>query len=119
MTCTPHVQTLSAVVSVTAQLGPTDMAWAAANGFRSVINNRPDFEGGDGQPTNAVMSAAAQAAGLSYAFLPVEPSFQSADEITAFAQLIATLPSPVLAFCRSGTRSAKLYWAAVRPNGIG
>lgn len=112
MSYTPQVQTLSAAVSVTAQLEPADMAWAAANGYRSVINNRPDFEGGDDQPTNAVMSVAAQAVGLNYAFLPVDPGFQTAEEIAAFANLITTLPTPVLAFCRSGTRSAKLFRAA-------
>ncbi len=112
MSYTPHVQTLSAQVSVTAQLEPADMAWAAANGYRSVINNRPDFEGGDDQPTNAAMAAAAQVAGLSYAFLPVEPSFQSTEEVAQFAKLLTTLPAPVLAFCRSGTRSGKLYLAA-------
>jgi uncharacterized protein (TIGR01244 family) len=110
---TPHVQALSAHVSVTAQLEPADMAWAAANGYRSIINNRPDFEGGDDQPTNAVMSEAAKAVGLSYAFLPVDPAFQSTEEVAAFAQLIATLPAPVLAFCRSGTRSGKLFRAGL------
>jgi uncharacterized protein (TIGR01244 family) len=112
MSYTPHVQTLSAEVSVTAQLEPADMAWAANNGFKSVINNRPDFEGGDDQPTNSMMSTAAQAAGLNYAFLPVDPGFQTAEEIAAFAELITTLPAPVLAFCRSGTRSGKLFRAA-------
>jgi uncharacterized protein (TIGR01244 family) len=110
---TPHVQALSAHVSVTAQLEPADMAWAAANGYRSIINNRPDFEGGDDQPTNAVMSEAAKAVGLSYAFLPVDPAFQSTEEVAAFAQLIATMPAPVLAFCRSGTRSGKLFRAGL------
>lgn len=113
MSYTPHLQTLSAQVSVTAQLEPADMVWAAANGFRSVINNRPDFEGGDDQPTNAAMQEAAQAAGLSYAFLPVDPGFQTGGEIAEFAKLLTTLPGPVLAFCRSGTRSGKLYMAGV------
>ncbi len=111
MSYTPHLQTLSTHLSVTAQLEPADMAWAAAKGFQSVINNRPDFEGGDDQPTNAAISAAAQAAGLSYAFLPVDPGFQTPYEIAQFAQLLTTLPGPVLAFCRSGTRSGKLFHA--------
>ena len=113
MSYAPHLQTLSAHVSVTAQLEPADMAWAAAQGFKSVINNRPDFEAGDDQPTNAVMAAAAEAAGLSFAFLPVDPGFQTADEIAEFARLLNTLPGPVLAYCRSGTRSGKLYRAAI------
>ena len=112
MSYTPHLQNLSSTLSVTAQLEPGDMAWAADKGFKSVINNRPDFEGGDDQPTNAAIEAAAQAVGLSYAFLPVDPGFQTAPEIAEFAKLLATLPGPVLAFCRSGTRSGKLYRAA-------
>jgi uncharacterized protein (TIGR01244 family) len=112
MNTAPYVKALAPNISVTGQLEPADMAWAASNGFKSIINNRPDFEAGDDQPTNAVMQAAAQAAGLSYAFLPVDPSFQSAEEIAAFAELLTTLPGPVLAFCRSGNRSGKLFQAA-------
>ena len=108
----PTVQALSADVSVAPQLDPAAMAWAAQAGFKSVINNRPDFEGGPEQPTHAAMQAAASAAGLNYAFLPVAPSVQTADEVVAFAALLAKLPKPMLAFCRSGTRSAKLYRAA-------
>ena len=106
-------QALAADFCVAPQLEPSAMAEAAAAGIRSVINNRPDFEGGDDQPTNAAVEAAAQAAGLNYAFLPVDPGFQTAPEIAEFAKLLATLPGPVLAFCRSGTRSGKLYRAGL------
>ena len=51
---------------------PAAMAEAARAGFRSVVNNRPDFEGGPDQPTNAAIEAAARAAGLEYRFLPVQ-----------------------------------------------
>ena len=108
----PAVQQLSADVCVAGQLDPAAMAWAAQAGFKSVINNRPDFEGGPDQPTSAAMAAAARAAGLEYAFLPVAPTLQTPDEVTRFAQLLAELPKPVLAFCRSGTRSGKLFHAA-------
>ena len=108
----PQVQQLSADVCVAAQLDPPAMAWAAQAGFKSVINNRPDFEGGPDQPTNAAIEAAALAAGLRYAFLPVHPAVQTPEEIARFAELLAELPKPVLAFCRSGTRSGKLYRAA-------
>ena len=83
-----------------------------AAGFRSVINNRPDFEGGPDQPTSASVEAAARAAGLEYAWLPVAPNLHSADEIARFAELLATLPKPILVFCRSGARSTKLFSAA-------
>jgi uncharacterized protein (TIGR01244 family) len=108
----PQVQALSADLSVAPQLGPEAMAWAAAKGFRSVINNRPDFEGGADQPTSATMQAAAAAAGLRYAHLPVAPSVQTEGEIARFAELLAELPKPILAFCRSGARSGKLFRAA-------
>jgi uncharacterized protein (TIGR01244 family) len=103
---------MSSEVSVAAQLGPEAMTEAAAAGFRSIVNNRPDFEGGPAQPTSASIEAAARAAGLEYAWLPVAPGMQTPEEIARFAQLMATLPKPILAFCRSGTRSGKLVNAA-------
>ena len=108
----PQVQQLSADVCVAPQLDADAMAWAAQSGFKSVVNNRPDFEGGPDQPTSAVIETAAKAAGLAYAFLPVQPALQTPDDITRFAVLLAELPKPILAFCRTGTRSGKLYRAA-------
>ena len=107
-----QVQPLSPNLSVAPQLSPDAMAPLAQAGYKSVINNRPDFEGGPDQPTSAQMEAAAEAAGLVYAFLPVAPNFQSTDEIARFAELLATLPHPIVAFCRTGTRSGKLFRAA-------
>ena len=99
-------------VCVAPQLTPESMAEAARAGFRSVINNRPDFEHGPQQPTNASIEAAARAAGLEYRFLPVDGGYQSPEEIAAFAQLLKELPRPILAFCRSGARSTRLFVAA-------
>ncbi|MEP7297042.1 MAG: TIGR01244 family sulfur transferase [Burkholderiales bacterium] len=108
----PIVQHLSADVCVAPQLDPAAMAWAAQNGFKSVINNRPDFEGGPDQPPSAVIAAAAIAAGLRYEHLPVSPAVQTPEEIARFGALLKDLPKPILAFCRTGTRSGKLYRAA-------
>ena len=99
-------------VCVAPQLTPEAMAEAARAGFRSVVNNRPDFEYGPDQPTNAAIEAAALAAGLEYRFLPVGPSSQTHEQIAAFAQLLDELPRPILAFCRSGNRSANLFFQA-------
>jgi uncharacterized protein (TIGR01244 family) len=109
------LQRLTVDIAVAPQLAPEAMAEAAAAGFRSVINNRPDHEGGPSQPTSASMEQAARAAGLEYAWLPVAPNVQSDDEIARFAQLLATMPKPILAFCRSGTRSGRLVSAALSP----
>lgn len=107
-----YLRPLSPELSVAAQLDAGAMTWVAQQGFRSVINNRPDFEAGPDQPTSADVEAAAIAAGLAYAHLPVAPAFQSPPEVARFAELVATLPKPILAFCRSGTRSGKLYLAS-------
>lgn len=106
------LRALTSDVCVAAQLAPADMAELARMGFRSVVNNRPDFEGGPEQPTHAAMQAAAEAAGLSYRYLPVSGAYQSPEEIAAFGALLAELPRPLLAFCRSGARSTRLYQAA-------
>ena len=105
---------IAADVYVAPQLNPEAMAEVAALGFKSVVNNRPDFEHGPGQPTNAQIEAAAQAAGLQYRFLPVDGGWQSPDEIAAFAKLLHELPHPLLAFCRSGARSTHLFLQATR-----
>src|SRR5882672_1864986 len=98
-------------VCVAPQLTPDAMAEAARAGFKSVINNRPDFEHGPDQPTSAQIETAARAAGLEYRHLPVDGGYQSPQEIAAFAKLLAELPRPILAFCRSGARSTKLFIA--------
>jgi uncharacterized protein (TIGR01244 family) len=103
------VQAIAADVCVAPQLTPEAMAQAAAMGFRSVVNNRPDHEGGPDQPTSAAIEAAARAAGLAYRFLPVAGGYQSPEEAAQMAQLLQELPRPLLLFCRSGARSARLY----------
>jgi uncharacterized protein (TIGR01244 family) len=105
-------RSLTPVFSVAPQLTPAAMALAAAAGFRSVINNRPDFEHGPDQPSSAAMQAAALAAGLQYRHLPVDGGYQSPEEIAAMAALLSELPRPILAFCRSGARSTRLYMQA-------
>ncbi|MBS0595264.1 MAG: TIGR01244 family phosphatase [Proteobacteria bacterium] len=106
------VSPIAADICVAPQLTPDAMAEVARQGFRSVVNNRPDFEGGADQPTSARIEAAAIAAGLVYRYLPVAGNYQSPEEIAAFAALAAELPRPLLLFCRSGARSTKLYFAA-------
>jgi uncharacterized protein (TIGR01244 family) len=106
------LQPLTPDVCVAPQLTPEAMAEAAAMGFKSVVNNRPDFEHGPDQPTSAEIEAAAKAAGLEYRHLPVAGGYQSPEEIAAFAELLAALPRPLLAFCRSGARSTRLYMLA-------
>ncbi len=94
---------------VTPQLSADDMVDIKAAGFASVINNRPDHEGGPTQPDSAILEAAARAAGLNYRHLPVPPSGHADSDARRMVQTVLSLPQPVLAFCRTGTRSAALY----------
>ncbi|HEY4084232.1 MAG TPA: TIGR01244 family sulfur transferase [Burkholderiaceae bacterium] len=106
------IQQLTPEFCVAPQLEPAAMAEAAAAGFKSVINNRPDGEGGPDQPLSSAVEAAARAAGLEYRYLPVNGAYQSPEEIAAMRALVDALPKPILAFCRSGARSTRLFSAA-------
>jgi uncharacterized protein (TIGR01244 family) len=112
MSTTLPIRQVAPDVCVAPQLTPDAMAEAARAGFKSVVNNRPDFEHGPGQPTSAEIEAAARAAGLEYRHLPVNGGYQSPEEIAAFAKLLQELPRPLLAFCRSGARSTQLFMQA-------
>lgn len=103
------LQAIAPDICAAPQLTPEAMAEAAAMGFKSVVNNRPDFEHGPDQPTSAEIQAAAEAAGLQYRHLPVAGGYQSPEEIAAFAQMLQSLPRPMLMFCRSGARSTRLF----------
>lgn len=103
------IRALNDEVSVAPQMDPSQVAQIAAAGFRSVVNNRPDFEHGPDQPASNEIEAAVRAAGLEYRHLPVAGGYQTPEQIAAMAELLAELPKPVLMFCRSGARSTNLY----------
>jgi uncharacterized protein (TIGR01244 family) len=96
------------------QIDPSHLAEIAKQGYKSVINNRPDFEAGPDQPINAEIQAQAEALGLSYAFLPVIPGAFTQEQVVEMARLLKTMPGPILAFCRSGARSTTLYQMALQ-----
>lgn len=90
-------------LSVSPQVTEADMARAAAEGFVLVINNRPDGED-PSQPSGAAIEAAARAAGMDYLHVPVRGG-PTADQVEAVRAAVEAAGGPVLAFCRSGTRS--------------
>ena len=102
--------------AVAPQLSPSDLAEAAALGYRLIINNRPDAEA-PGQPTSAQMETAAQAAGLDYVHIPVVGGPGPA-QVAAMAEAIARSGAKTLAFCRSGTRSIITWSLGHRAAGV-
>lgn len=99
-------------ISVAGQITPDDVAQAARDGFTFVVNNRPEGEQ-PGQPAGAAIAAAAEAAGMGYAAIPITHAGFSPDQVEAMGAALAQAPGPVLAFCRSGTRST-FVWALAR-----
>jgi uncharacterized protein (TIGR01244 family) len=95
-------------VSVAPQISLDDMPAIRAAGFTTVINNRPDGEA-PGQPNSDEMKAAAEAAGLSYHFIPLGREGVSAQMVDEERAVLEGSDGPVLAFCRSGTRSTTLW----------
>lgn len=95
-------------ISVAGQIAPEDMRALAEEGFRSIIGNRPDGEEPD-QPSWSEIETAAHDAGLETRHIPIA----SMDDLIAakpvFAQALDEMPKPILAFCRTGTRSTRLY----------
>lgn len=103
---------LDDAVSVAGQISIEDVAEAARQGFVAIVNNRPDDEQ-PGQPSGAEIEAAARAAGLSYRAIPITHAGFSANQVEAMAEALGAAQGPLLAFCRSGTRST-LVWALAR-----
>jgi sulfide:quinone oxidoreductase len=94
---------------VSGQIAPQDLPEIAALGVRTIVNNRPDGEGGPDQPDARQMRAAAEAAGLAYHYLPMTPQSLSPELLEAFRGAVEGSEGPVLAHCKSGARSTALW----------
>lgn len=99
-------------VSFAGQLYPEHMPEVTQKGFKSLINNRPDFEGGNDQPPSAQLEEAARNAGIDYVFQPIVAGQVSQLDVESFARHYNELPKPILMFCRTGNRSSGLYQMA-------
>lgn len=103
---------LSDRVFASPQITPSDVAAAQAEGFALVVNNRPDGEE-PGAPQGSEIEAAVRAADMEYVSIPIDHSGFSQAQIDAMAAALERAKGPVLAYCRSGTRSTFL-WALAR-----
>lgn len=103
-----NIRTLTPALAVTEQIAVADVAAIAAAGYRTIVCNRPDGEGDD-QPAYRDIEQAAVAQGLQVYCLPVISGQVQDDQALQMAQVLKALPEPVLAFCRTGTRSVMLW----------
>jgi sulfide:quinone oxidoreductase len=103
------INKLNERLSVTGQISIDDIEEIANAGFKSIICNRPDYEGGGDQPTSEELEVVAQSLGITFAYLPVRMGAIADERGAEFQQLLSTLPQPVLAFCGSGKRATALH----------
>lgn len=109
------IRTVDSKISVAPQIDPAQMPDIAAAGFVAIVNNRPDGEEG-AQPTGDAIRAAAEDHGLAYTAIPITHAGFSMPQVTAMIDALGAANGPVLAYCRSGTRSCNL-WALARAAG--
>jgi uncharacterized protein (TIGR01244 family) len=110
------IRKIDDAVSVAPQIAPEDVPGLAAAGFKAIVNNRPDGEDFT-QPEGEDIRRAAQAAGLGYTAIPVTQAGFSASQVEAMVEALDAAGGPVLAYCRSGTRSCNLWALAEASRG--
>jgi sulfide:quinone oxidoreductase len=108
----PQLFPLTPALSVAGRLDRADIDALAAAGVRTIINNRPDGED-PGQLPAAEARRAAAAHGIAYHHIPITAATLSRADVDAFAAVLQDASAPIVAHCRSGTRSA-LLWALTR-----
>jgi uncharacterized protein (TIGR01244 family) len=103
---------------VSGQVSPEEIAGLAAqHGVTMLVNNRPDGEEAD-QPLASAIDAAATAAGIAYRHIPIIRGIGPADVEAMQEALGDAGDGKLLAFCRSGTRSALTLALALRQEGM-
>jgi uncharacterized protein (TIGR01244 family) len=107
---------LSETVYASPQIGLAEVAEAASQGIVMIINNRPEGEAEDQTPGPEI-EAAARSAGLGYLAIPITHAGFSESQVSAMAQALDKAEGPVLAYCRSGTRSTLLWSLAEASRG--
>lgn len=102
--------------SATGQIQPEHVADLKEMGFKSIICNRPDDED-QGQPSAASIEKAARDAGLEFRHIPFTGAQMNQGHVDAMAKALDEMPGPVLAYCRSGTRSTNVHAAVCEMRG--
>ena len=102
------IRQLTPELSVADQLTMDNLEAVKEAGFKAVICNRPDEEGEPHADADS-MAQKADALGLEFRYLPVNGSNITGTDVAQHGALLSELPRPVLTYCRSGARCAKLW----------
>ncbi len=102
------IRELNGGISVSGQIFENDLDDIAAAGIKTIINNRPDGEA-PLQPRNETLEKKAEALGLAYYQIAVISGRMTPENVTEFSETLHSAEKPILAFCRTGTRSATLW----------
>jgi len=108
------VYRLSETCAVSSQIQPADVAAIAADGFTTIICNRPDGED-VGQPTASDVAAECEAQGIIFLLIPIDRNGLTMGMVVGFRSAVTASEGPVLAYCRSGQRSSVLWQASGSP----
>ncbi len=111
-----HIRRIDDRISVSPQITADDVATLKAQGFNTIVNNRPEGEEA-GQPTGDAIAEAAASAGMAYHAIPITHAGFSHPQLDAMATVLADSDGPILAYCRSGTRSCNLWALASAKTG--
>ena len=103
-----NIAKLSEQFFVTGQITAENLGEIAAQGLKSVVNNRPDSESPD-QPKSDDLGRVAAGLGLSYVYLPVISGCITQQDVDEFNRVCDELQGPILMFCRSGARCTMLW----------
>lgn len=96
---------------ISGQIQPAEVPELKKLGVTMIVNNRPDGEE-PGQPLASDIEEAAEKAGVGYRFVPITRGIGPSD-VEAMLEAMDSADGKMLAFCRSGNRSA-LAWAVAR-----
>jgi uncharacterized protein (TIGR01244 family) len=107
-----QINPVSSQFSTTAQISLEDIEQIAQQGYKTIVNFRPDNEGGETQPKSADLEAKAKSLGLSYVYIPVIPNQIQPEQVNKLAAILGSEPAPILGFCRTGNRANNVYQQA-------
>jgi len=97
------IRRVTEAFAVAPQINEEDVAQIEAAGFKTIVANRPDGEGGVDQPRMGAIRAKAESLGLTFVALPFSGA-PTPEVVERMSNILNEAPQPVLAYCRTGTR---------------